>query len=102
MSTRLRVCRNDELGEGDTIVVEHEAEQILVLKHGGKVYAISNICTHDYAELEHGIVIDKTITCPVHLSRFRLETGEVLNPPATKPIKTYKVHIFDEEIFVEV
>ncbi|MCS7110548.1 MAG: non-heme iron oxygenase ferredoxin subunit [Candidatus Caldarchaeum sp.] len=102
MAHLLRVCKLSELDEGDSKVVSHGDVQILVLKHGGRVYAVSNICTHDYAELVNGIVMEGTVTCPVHLSRFRLENGEVLNPPATKPLKTYRVHVVGDEIFVEV
>jgi nitrite reductase/ring-hydroxylating ferredoxin subunit len=35
-------------------------------------------------------------------SRIRSETGEVVNPPATKPLKTYKVALKESDIFVEV
>ena len=73
-----------------------------MVRHGGVVYAVSNICTHEHAKLSDGIVWEGTITCPVHLSRFRLDTGEVLNPPATKPLPTYLVVVRCGEIFVEV
>jgi 3-phenylpropionate/trans-cinnamate dioxygenase ferredoxin subunit len=102
MTGLIRVCRLEELGEGDYRVVEAEGVQILVVKHGGRVYAVSNICTHQYAELSNGFLLEGTITCPIHLSRFRLDTGEVLNPPATKPLPTYKVVVKDGEVFVEV
>ncbi len=102
MAVLYRVCRLEELGEGDSRTVEIDGEQVLVLKHAGRVYAVSNICTHEYAELSNGIVLEGTITCPVHLSRFRLDTGEVLNPPATRPLQTYKVVVKDGEVFVEV
>ncbi|MDJ0270921.1 MAG: non-heme iron oxygenase ferredoxin subunit [Aigarchaeota archaeon] len=102
MARLVRACSLSELPEGERIVVDVEGESILVLNHEGRIYAISNICTHEDAEMVSGIVIDDTITCPVHLSRFRLDSGEVLNPPATKPLKTYKVVIREEEVFVEV
>lgn len=102
MSNLLKVCPDSELLEGEMKVVTVDEEQILVLRHKGKLYAVSNICTHEYAELSNGLVIDETITCPVHLSRFRLNTGEVLNPPATRNLKTYRVHVVAGEIFVEV
>ncbi len=98
----IRVCSVGELSEGDKRVVDVEGSQVLVLRHMGKIYAISNICTHEYAELVNGLLVEDTITCPVHLSRFRLETGEVLNPPAQKPLQTYKVKVINEEIFIEV
>ncbi|MEM1980140.1 MAG: non-heme iron oxygenase ferredoxin subunit [Candidatus Caldarchaeum sp.] len=101
MSPLVKVCREEELGEGDMRVVEAGGKQVLVLRHRGKLYAVSNICTHEYAELANGLVVDGTITCPVHLSRFRLETGEVLNPPATKNLQTYKIHVLEGDIFVE-
>ncbi|MEM0441380.1 MAG: non-heme iron oxygenase ferredoxin subunit [Candidatus Caldarchaeum sp.] len=102
MSNLLKVCAEAELPEGEMKVVAVDDEQILVLRHKGKVYAVSNICPHEYAELSNGIVIDETITCPVHLSRFVLSTGEVLNPPAVRGLKTYRVHVVEGEIFVEV
>jgi len=102
MAVLYHVCRLEELGEGDSRTVEIDGEQVLVLRHAGRVYAVSNICTHEYAELSNGIVLEGTVTCPVHLSRFRLDTGEVLNPPATRPLKTYTVVVKDGEVYVEV
>ena len=81
-------------------MVEVEGEQVLIINDNGKIYAVSNICTHEYAELENGLVVDGTLTCPVHLSRFRLEDGRVLNPPATKDLKIYPVSVKDGEVFI--
>lgn len=75
---------------------------MLVANVNGNIYAVSNICTHEYAELVNGFLLEDTITCPLHLSRFRLETGEVLNPPATRPLKTYRVVLKGNDIFIEV
>ena len=102
MSRLVKVGHISEIGEGDRIVIEEEGESILVLRYGDKIYAVSNICTHEYAEMKHGLVVDDTITCPVHLSRFKLDTGEVLNPPAEKPLKTYRVVIKDDVVYVEI
>ena len=102
MGKLVRVCSEDELPEGGRMVIEIEGESILVLNHTNKIYALSNICTHEYAEMVNGIVVEDTITCPVHLSRFRLETGEVLNPPAQESLKTYKVIVKDGEVFIEI
>lgn len=98
----VKVCRVSEIPSGSRLVVEVGGKQILLLNNGGRLYAVSNICTHEYAELEHGLVVGDTITCPVHLSRFRLEDGKVLNPPATKPLKTYAVSVEDGDVYLEV
>lgn len=96
------MCEESELPEGSFLVVDVEDQQVLVLKHGGRIYALSNICTHDYAELSNGLLMEGTITCPVHLSRFRLDTGEVLNPPAVKPLKVYRAVVEGGDVFVEL
>ncbi len=98
----IRVCSIDELKDRKKMVVEIDNESVLILFANGRVYALSNICTHEYAEMVNGLVVDDTITCPVHLSRFKLDSGEVLNPPAEKPLKTYKVIEKNNEIFIEV
>jgi 3-phenylpropionate/trans-cinnamate dioxygenase ferredoxin subunit len=97
-----RVGRLSDIPEGTRQVVEIEGEQVLLINDNGRIYAVSNICTHEYAELENGLLVDDTLTCPVHLSRFRLEDGRVLNPPATKNLKTYPVSVKAGEIFVEL
>ncbi|MEM1942806.1 MAG: non-heme iron oxygenase ferredoxin subunit [Candidatus Caldarchaeum sp.] len=102
MGQRFRVCGESELPEGGSLVVDVEGQPVLVLKHGGRIYAVSNICTHDYAELSKGLVMEGTITCPVHLSRFRLDTGEVLNPPAVRPLQVYRVVVEGGSVFVEL
>ncbi|MEM1944862.1 MAG: non-heme iron oxygenase ferredoxin subunit [Nitrososphaerota archaeon] len=98
----VRVCRLSEIPTDSRLVVDVGGRPVLLINNGERIYALSNICTHEYAELENGLVVGDTITCPVHLSRFKLDTGQVLNPPATKALPTYKVVLIDGEIFVEV
>jgi len=71
-----------------------------VVNLSGKIYAMSNICTHEYAELVNGFLLEDTITCPLHLSRFKVETGEVLSPPAAKSLKTFTTVVQGNEVFV--
>ena len=98
----VRVCLLEELLPGDMQAMTAEGEKILVANVEGRIYAVSNICTHEYAELANGFLIEHTITCPLHLSRFRLETGEVLNPPASKSLRTYNVVIRENVVYVQV
>jgi nitrite reductase/ring-hydroxylating ferredoxin subunit len=102
MANLVRVCSAVELQPSDKTTVQAEGQSILVANVNGKFYAVSNICTHQYAELVNGFLTDDMITCPLHLSRFKMETGEVLDPPATEPLKTYKVVQQGNDIYVEV
>jgi nitrite reductase/ring-hydroxylating ferredoxin subunit len=102
MAKLVHVCDLEELQPGDKQAIRADGENILVANIDGKVYAVSNICTHEYAELVNGFLIEDTITCPLHLSRFNLQTGEALNPPATQPLKTYKIVVKENGVYVEV
>jgi nitrite reductase/ring-hydroxylating ferredoxin subunit len=45
---------------------------------------------------------ENTVTCPLHLSAFKLDTGSPQNLPAEEPIKTYKVKIQDNSIYIKL
>jgi 3-phenylpropionate/trans-cinnamate dioxygenase ferredoxin subunit len=101
MGKLTRVCSLNELGAGMKQSFEIDDQCILVVNLNGKLYAMSNICTHEYAELANGFLLEDTITCPLHLSRFKVETGEVMNPPATKPLKTFTTVVQGNDVYVE-
>lgn len=59
-------------------------------------------CTHEYADLSNGFLNEeqKTVTCPLHLSVFKLEDCVPENPPAQIPLKTYNVKIENKGVYV--
>ncbi len=82
--------------------IEHEGKRILVVNLDGQLHACDGTCTHEEADLSTGFLIGEEITCPLHLSRFNLLTGEAVNPPAEKPLPNYKVKVENGEIFVDL
>ena len=62
------------------------------------VRATQGICSHEYFELDKGFLTGDSLTCALHLSRFDLETGEALDPPAELPLAVYPVAVEDGEI----
>ena len=104
MAKWVKVCDEKALKDGDLFSFDHLDKKILVVKTAGKVYTVDRICTHEYADLSSGFLNEqeKTVTCPLHLSVFRLESGIPLNPPAELPLKTYDVEIEDNEVRVLV
>jgi 3-phenylpropionate/trans-cinnamate dioxygenase ferredoxin subunit len=77
-------------------------DQVLVVNSGGQLYAMQGVCTHEYFELDKGFLTAGTLTCALHLSRFDLENGEPLDPPAEIPLAVYDVVVEDERILIEV
>ena len=77
-------------------------EDVLVVNVDGALHAVSNICSHDYAELVDGELEGAEIVCPLHQARFDVRSGEALSPPAYEPIATFPVRVVDDEVEVEV
>ena len=77
-------------------------DQVLVVNANGDLRAVQGICTHEYFELDKGFLTAGTITCALHLSRFDLDIGEPLDPPAEIPLAVYTVVVEDGRILIEV
>ena len=97
-----RFCAVADLPPGAKKAVKLGDTWVLVCNVGGRLLAVSAICSHAVKPLAAGRVRNCTITCPVHGARFSLETGEALALPATKPIPVYEVRIVDDQVEVRV
>jgi 3-phenylpropionate/trans-cinnamate dioxygenase ferredoxin subunit len=93
----------EEVPEGTMkMAVVDGTDQVLVVNTGGRFYAMQGICSHEYFELDKGFLTAGTLTCALHLSRFDLENGEPLDPPAELPLAVYPVVVEDDGISIEV
>jgi 3-phenylpropionate/trans-cinnamate dioxygenase ferredoxin subunit len=98
----VRAMKVSDLAEGSISTVDLDGNHVLLSKIGGEVSAVSGTCTHEETDLGIGFVLEDRVICPLHLSQFDLRTGQVMNPPATEPLRRFNVKIQDEAIFVEV
>jgi 3-phenylpropionate/trans-cinnamate dioxygenase ferredoxin subunit len=98
----IKVCDIKSLKNGDLLDFDKEDKKILISKTKDKVYATDRICTHAYADLSTGFINEdeKTVTCPLHMSAFKLEDGTPQNLPAEDPLKTYEIKIQDNYVYV--
>lgn len=98
----INVCKVDILNNDKIVAFDYDDKKILVTIIQGKIYATDRICTHEYADLSTGFLNEeeKTITCPLHFSRFELETGISQNPPAKIPLKTYDTKMEDNCVYI--
>jgi 3-phenylpropionate/trans-cinnamate dioxygenase ferredoxin subunit len=100
----IKACELKELNSSRLVDFDFNDKKILISKIGGKVYAIDRICTHAYADLSTGFMNEEeqTITCPLHMSSFRMKDGTPQNLPAEVPLKTYKTKIEDSLVYILV
>jgi 3-phenylpropionate/trans-cinnamate dioxygenase ferredoxin subunit len=100
---RIDLCGVDEVPEGTMkMAVVDGTDQVLVVHVNGRTYAMQGICSHEYFELDKGFLTAGTITCALHLSRFDLESGEPLDPPAEVPLAVYPIVVEGGRIIIEV
>ena len=68
----------------------------------GPAHARLPICTHEQCVIsENYDVQGEEVECTCHGSQFNVKTGANILPPAAEPLKTFKVLVEDEEVFVE-
>ena len=77
-------------------------DQVLVVNTGGTIRAMQGICSHEYFELDKGFLTRDSLTCALHMSRFDLETGDALDPPAEAPLAMYPVIVEDGRVLIDI
>lgn len=97
MSEFTTVARLSDLPPGEALCVEFGGEKIAVFNVDGRLYAISDACTHAGGPLSMGHVSGTEVTCPLHAWTFDLTTG---NPtiPMGSAVKCYPVRAEGDEI----
>jgi 3-phenylpropionate/trans-cinnamate dioxygenase ferredoxin component len=102
MAEWIKVCEENSLKDGDLLDFDYEDKKILIAKAGDELFATDRICTHAYADLSTGFmnVNEKTVTCPLHMSIFKLEDGVPQNLPAEQPLKKYPIKTEHGSIYI--
>lgn len=91
-----------DLAEGFPTKVEVDGTAVCLVRTGGEVYAINDVCSHGQVSLSEGEVDDHAIECWLHGSRFDLRTGDPLSLPATDPVPVYPVKVEDGKVLVDI
>ena len=102
LSEYVKVCEVSDVPPGTMHPVDVESAHLMIVNFDGTLYAVDRICTHKTADLSTGFLIDSEVTCPLHLSRFDVTTGTVQNPPATRPLRTYKLKVDGTSVYVQL
>jgi 3-phenylpropionate/trans-cinnamate dioxygenase ferredoxin subunit len=101
----VRVCGVGKVSEGVprafSVAGVADPERVLV-NVGGELFALSGICPHESADLSEGVVSDGALWCPRHSSGFDCRTGAVIHPPASAPLKTYRVRTDRDGVHVRL
>lgn len=66
-------------------------ERICVANVEGRLYAVSDSCTHAQIPLSDGCLDGRQVVCPWHGAMFDLQTGRATCGPAVDPLRCYPV-----------
>jgi len=78
----------------------HDSVPILLVRRGERLFAMAEACSHFSGPLSEGKLLDDSIVCPYHSSRFALEDGSVLDGPAVHPQPCLEVRTLNGQIEV--
>lgn len=97
------IAKNDELTEGGMICKHTGDIPVLLARRNGRIHALVNTCSHLGGPLNEGeIVDDNCVKCPWHGSVFSLETGEVVDGPATEPQPLFETRVIGDMIQIRL
>ena len=102
MGQLIKVAEADDVPPGTAKAVEADGRRIAVFNSGGGYYAIDDACTHRGGALSEGEIEGTVVTCPLHGATFDVTTGNVLGPPASEGVVSYRVHVDGNDIKVEL
>lgn len=98
----VKVASTADVAEGSVIGVLVEGEDIAIYNLGGVYHATENICTHEMARLSDGYLEGEIIECPLHAAQFNVRTGCVVAPPASAPLRVFRVRVEGTGILVDL
>src|SRR5262249_41771321 len=98
----VRVCAQADVPPGTVKAFAVGSNTLAVYNIDGAYYITDDECTHAAASLADGMLEGDVIECCMHLGSFHVPTGEVVAPPCEMPLRTYKVVLEGDDVFVDL
>jgi nitrite reductase/ring-hydroxylating ferredoxin subunit len=100
---RIVVGKTSDIPAQKSIKTMIDGKEIMVVNIDGNYYAMDDSCTHSGASLSEGKIDGSKVICGWHSAEFDCKTGKLLKFPAKiRDIKSYKVVIESDNVFVEM
>jgi len=98
----VKVCAQADIAPETVKAFAVGDNRLAVYNIGGKFYVTDDECTHAAASLADGMLEGDVIECCVHFGAFHVPTGEVRAPPCAVALRTYKVLLLGNDIYVDL
>src|SRR5687768_5481429 len=107
----IRAATLSELRPGAMKRVTLEGRSIVLIRLDGAFHAVDDECPHlAGGSLSRGTLDSMSVWCPLHGARFALGTGETLQPPegealaapTDRGVRTYRVNVAGDVIYIDL
>lgn len=102
MAEYVKTAKANEIKPGEARLVDVNGKSIALFNVEGQFFAIDNTCTHRGGPLAKGDISGHEVTCPWHGAKFNVRTGEVVGPPAQRPVSCYNVRVAGTDVEIEM
>jgi nitrite reductase/ring-hydroxylating ferredoxin subunit/uncharacterized membrane protein len=93
----------DDLREGEPTPADVGGVEVLLVRRGATIYALSDRCPHRGCSLHEGeFPGETTVVCPCHGSTYSLQDGALLHGPSTAPALAYLTRVRDGKVEVRL
>ena len=100
---KIIACKTTEIVSGQMKKITVGGKEIIVSNVDGNYFAIDDTCTHSGASLSEGKLDGSIVTCDWHGAQFDCKNGKLVKfPGEIEALKSYKIVIESENIFVEI
>jgi nitrite reductase/ring-hydroxylating ferredoxin subunit len=101
--TYLPACKAKDVKPGRLKGVRlRGGHEVVVANLDGAYYAFEAYCPHQRWPLKWGALDGETLVCALHMWRFDLDSGALLDPPLGDCLKTYPVRVEGELLVVGI
>jgi 3-phenylpropionate/trans-cinnamate dioxygenase ferredoxin component len=97
-----KVCPLAQIPAEGALGVEVDNEPVCLIRTGGEVFALRDVCSHAEVALSEGEVYDHSVECWLHGSCFDVRTGEPSGALATEPVPVYSVKVEGDDVYVSL
>src|SRR5271155_5502163 len=98
----VRICAQSDIAPESVKAYEVGDRGFAVFNIEGKFYVTDDECPRAAASLADGMLEGDVIECAVHMGAFHVPTGAVRAPPCAVALRTYKVELQGDDIFVDL
>jgi nitrite reductase/ring-hydroxylating ferredoxin subunit len=98
----VRICAQSEIAPESAKAYEVGDRRLAVFNVEGKFYVTDDECTHASASLAEGMLEGDVIECCLHFGAFDVKNGAVKAPPCSIALRTYKVLLQGDDIYVDL